>query len=122
PFLPIRGMSLAGRDGRVSSRLSSPIGRVIRRMDFDAALAVNARERGVLVLEGTSVEAITAVDRDRGARVETSRGALHASVVIGADGVGSRVRRAMGLSTGGLRAQVLEVDTEPLAGEAEDIL
>ena len=120
PFLPVHGMSLAGRDGRVCERLSRPIGRVIRRIDFDAALATTARERGVLVLEATTVEAITALDR--GARIETSRGVLQASIVIGADGVGSRVRRAMGLSTSGLRAQVLEVDTEALPGEAEDIL
>jgi flavin-dependent dehydrogenase len=120
PFLPIRGMSLAGRDGRVCERLSHPIGRVIRRMDFDAALAEKARERGVLVLEATSVEALGAWGG--GARLTTSRGELHASIVIGADGVGSRVRRAMGTPTGGLRARVLEVDTEALPGEAGDIL
>ena len=120
PFLPIRGMALAGRDGAATARLDRPIGRVIRRLDFDAALASTARARGVLVLDSTRVEAITA--GDHGARVETSRGAISASIVVGADGVGSRVRRAMGIPVGDHRAQVLEVDTEALPGEVDDVL
>jgi flavin-dependent dehydrogenase len=120
PFVPIHGMSLAGRDGRVAARLDCPLGRVIRRMDFDAALAATVRKRGVFVLEGTRVEAITRVGG--GARIDTCRGALQASIVLGADGVGSRVRRAMGVPAGELRAQVLEVDTERLPGEPEDVL
>jgi menaquinone-9 beta-reductase len=120
PALPIRGMSLAGSDGRVTARFDRPLGQVIRRMDFDASLAGTVRARGVLVLEATRVEAITALDH--GARIDTSRGAIHASIVVGADGVGSRVRRAMGIPTGDLRAQVLEVDTERLPGEPDDLL
>ncbi len=120
PFLPIHGMSLAGAGGVVTARLDRPIGRVIRRFDFDAALAATARQRGVLVLEATTVEAITPLGR--GALIETSRGAIQASIVVGADGVGSRVRRAMGTPTGELRARVLEVDTERLPGEADDVL
>lgn len=121
-FLPIRGMSLAGPGGVVTARLDGPIGRVIRRLDFDAALAATARQRGVLVLEATTVEAITPLDRGARIEIETSRGPIHASIVIGADGVGSRVRRAMGTPTGELRARVLEVDTERLPGEADDVL
>lgn len=120
PFLPVHGMSLAGRDGRVAARLARPLGRVIRRMDFDAALAATVRDRGVLVLEATRVDALT--DAADGVRLETSRGLIQASIVIGADGVGSRVRRAMGVPTGDLRAQVLEVDTERLPGEPDDVL
>ena len=120
PSLPIHGMSLSGREGRVAARLDRPLGRVIRRMDFDAALAVKVRERGVLVLEATRVDDVIQVEG--GARVDTCRGPIHASIVLGADGVGSRVRRAMGVPAGELRAQVLEVDTERLPGEAEDEL
>lgn len=120
PSLPIRGMSLAGREGRVAARFDGSLGRVIRRMDFDAGLAVKVRERGVLVLEATRVDEVTQVEG--GARVETCRGPIQASIVLGADGVGSRVRRAMGVSAGELRAQVLEVDTEGLPGEADDVL
>jgi menaquinone-9 beta-reductase len=120
PSLPVHGMSLAGRGGRVAARFERALGRVIRRMDFDAGLAVKVRERGVLVLEATRVEEVTRVEG--GARVETCRGPIQASIVLGADGVGSRVRRAMGVPPGELRAQVLEVDTERLPGEADDML
>ncbi|MEP7123874.1 MAG: FAD-dependent monooxygenase [Byssovorax sp.] len=120
PFLPIRGMALAGRDATARARLDRPIGRVIRRIDFDAALAATARARGIRVVDGTRVE--TVVAGSRGVRIATSRGAIAASLVIGADGVGSRVRRAMGVPVGDLRAQVLEVDTERLPGEPDDEL
>jgi len=36
---------------------------------------------------------------------------------VGADGVGGAVRRAAGFSRGRLRAQAVEVDTEPVAGD-----
>jgi hypothetical protein len=85
--------------------------------DFHAALAVTARARGILALEAIRVEAITA--DSRGAQIETSPGAIPASIVVI---VGSRVRRAMGVSLGDLRAQALEVDTERLPGEPHDEL
>jgi flavin-dependent dehydrogenase len=44
---------------------------------------------------------------------------IHAAVVVGADGVGGIVRRTMGLSRGTLCAQVIEVDTEPVAGDVD---
>jgi flavin-dependent dehydrogenase len=56
---------------------------------------------------------------DGGAIVETLRGPLRARVVVGADGVGSVVRKTMGLGAGKLRAQVLEIDTEPVAGDRD---
>ena len=67
--------------------------RVVRRREFDAALAWAARERGVVLREA---EHVVQVARDRdGVRVETGHGSHWAPVVIGADGSGSLVRRAL---------------------------
>jgi len=90
-------------------RPGPPIGRVVRRLRFDHALALRVAALGVIIDEGTAVRSVEE-DGDR-VRVLTNQGELHAEVVVGADGVGSRVRRAMGLHAGGLRAAVLEVDT-----------
>lgn len=115
PFVPIDGVSFRGRHGTVEARVGG-IGRVVRRIEFDQALADIARHRGVKVEEDVRVESID--DAPPGAAaVRTSRGELRASVVVGADGVGSVVRRSMGLSAGTLRAQVLELDTEVLPSD-----
>jgi menaquinone-9 beta-reductase len=111
PGAPIDGVSFRGADAEVTAA-PGRIGRVVRRTDLDAALAKAARSRGVEVREGVRVDAIT--DTGEGAVVETSAGPMRARVVVGCDGVGSVVRKALGLGLGRLRAQVVEVDTEPV--------
>ena len=116
PSVPIRGMSFRGKDEERSAFVA-PIGRVVRRIEFDAALAEIARARGVRIVEEAKVER---VEQDGArARVTTSKGAFEARVVVGADGVGSVVRKAMGLGAGTMRAQVLELDTEQVPGERD---
>ena len=44
-----------------------------------------------------------------GVTLETPHGSMRAKVVIGADGVGSIVRRTLGLAAGSLTAQVVEL-------------
>lgn len=88
------------------------IGRVVRRIEFDHELARCAMQRKIRVLEGTRVGNITRTSR--GFEVETSAGVFVTRVLIGADGVQSVVRRALGFSPGAYRAQALEVDTEPV--------
>ena len=67
--------------------------RVVRRREFDARLARAVRERGVDVREG---ERAVHVARDgAGVRIETGRRTYWAPVVVGADGSGSVVRRAL---------------------------
>ena len=73
------------------------------------------RARGVEVRDGVRVDAVK--DHGAGAQVETSAGSVRARVVVGCDGVGSVVRRTLGIGTGRLRAQVVEVDTEPVRGD-----
>jgi len=115
PFAPIDGVSFRGRHGRLEARVEG-IGRVVRRIEFDHALARIARARGVKIEEDVKVESIE--DATPGeATLRTSKGDLRAAVVVGADGVGSVVRRSMGLSPGTLRAQVLELDTEVLPAD-----
>ncbi len=115
PFAPIDGVSFRGRHGRLEARVEA-IGRVVRRIEFDHALARIARARGVKIEEDVKVESIE--DAPPGdATLRTSKGDLRAAVVVGSDGVGSVVRRSMGLSAGTLRAQVLELDTEVLPAD-----
>ncbi len=114
PSVPIAGMSFRAPAGERTERVGG-IGRVVRRLEFDHALASHAAQAGVRIEEGARVTAVEPIDG--GARVTTSRGELLARAVVGADGVGSVVRRALGLGRGRLRAQVLEVDTEAVPGD-----
>lgn len=115
PSAVVNGLSVRTMEGEHVSRLSSPIGRVVRRAEFDHALAEVARARGVRIFEGTRV---TELARDaRGVRLSTDAGEVRARAVIGADGVGSFVRRALGVPRGAWTAQVVEVDTEHASGD-----
>ena len=86
--------------------------RVVRRREFDAALARAARERGVELREDERVVAL-ARDGD-GVRVETDRGTYWSRAVVGADGSGSLVRRALVPGDGGVVARAVMTDV-PLA-------
>ncbi len=65
---------------------------VIRREDFDADLVAQAREAGVLVVEGEGIRSYET--KAEGVEVRTSLGrTLRAKVLVGADGAASRVRK-----------------------------
>lgn len=98
--------------------LSGPIGRVVRRIEFDEALSRIARSRGIALFEGTPLTRVEWLSGG-GCALATPAGSVKARVVVGADGVGSVVRRAMSLPFGMLRAQVVEVDTELAAPSDE---
>lgn len=119
PDVPVDGLALTFPAGRVQRSVGA-IGRVVRRLDFDAELLRLARARGVRVEEHVHV---TALHRDaHGVTLETSAGPRRATTVIGADGVGSVVRRALGFPRGALHAQAVEVDTEPVAEDDAALL
>jgi flavin-dependent dehydrogenase len=89
---------------------------VVRRIEFDHALAKIAMERGICVRQGAAVRAVDATADS--VRVTLADGeVLETRVVVGADGVGGVVRRAIGLPGGKLRAQVVELDTEEVPGD-----
>jgi len=90
-------------------------GAVVRRIEFDHALARAAIARGVDVRDGCEVARVEV--GDGGVAVETPGGALRARAVVGADGVAGVVRRQAGFPRGELRAQVAELDTEGAAAD-----
>jgi flavin-dependent dehydrogenase len=116
PGVDIDGMSVRVAGGERVARVRG-IGRVVRRIELDAGIAKLARERGVEIVEDAKVERVE--PHADGASVESSAGVFEARVVVGCDGVGSVVRKAIGLGAGALRAQVLELDTEPTKDDRE---
>ena len=89
---------------------------VVRRVEFDHALAREAIARGIAVRDGCPVARI-AIGDDR-VEIETAAGeVLRARAVVGADGVAGVVRRQAGFARGELRAQVVELDTEAAPGD-----
>jgi menaquinone-9 beta-reductase len=119
PHAPATGISRVLPRGKLAAR-TRHIGRVVRRIEFDHRLAEIAKARGIRVADGVKVTSLE--PHSEGIRLGTDGGELRAKVVLGADGVGSMVRKAMGLGAGTWRAQVLEVDTEAGPGEADDLL
>lgn len=118
---------MAGHAVRTSTGLSvarpGGVGRVVRRSEYDAALADVARARGIRVEDGCKVLSVGRRDQRQTIPVETERGTIHAVALVGADGVGSIVRRAIGAKANGLRARVIEVDTPPVESDlARDLL
>jgi flavin-dependent dehydrogenase len=85
-------------------------GVVVRRVEFDHALARAAIARGIEVRDGTPVTAID-IHADH-VIVTTATETYRAKAIVGADGVGGIVRRAAGFARHALRAQVCELDTE----------
>lgn len=92
------------------------LGRVVRRIEFDHALARQVTARGIEVIDGCGVEQISFTDD--GVQVTTTTGpGFTARVLVGADGVGGVVRRQCGFPRGALRAQAVELDTEGLPAD-----
>jgi flavin-dependent dehydrogenase len=97
---------------RRTVRLPRPV-EVVRREEFDADLAAQARQLGIEIREGEGVAGL-AVDRSAGfvaVTTTTGRG-LRARVLVGADGAGSVVRRHLGGGGQPLRLARLELRVE----------
>jgi len=123
PSAVVRGISVTAGARTLVTRVAggAPIGRIVRRIEFDAALADQVRAKGVRIFEGARVSALEV--EASSVRLETPRGDVRARVIVGADGVGSYVRRAMGLPRGPILAQVVEVDTPPASDDpAPDLI
>jgi geranylgeranyl reductase family protein len=69
---------------------------IVRRCEFDADLVAQARARGIEIVSGEGLSAFEVDGRAGLVRLTTSAGrTLTARVLVGADGAGSRVRRAL---------------------------
>jgi flavin-dependent dehydrogenase len=89
--------------------------RVVRRRELDAMLAWAARDRGVELREGEHVREI-ARDGD-GVRVVTDARTYWARAVVGADGSGSQVRRALVPGGDGIVARAIMTDVPVAASD-----
>ncbi len=119
PRVVVRGMSFGMAGDRWALR-EDDLGVVVRRSEFDHALAKEAIARGVEVRDGVKVTGIER--RAEGLRIETSAGVIEARAVVGADGVAGVVRRAAGFPRGRRRAQAIEVDTDVVPQDVPDAL
>lgn len=122
PHMPVRGLSVRAQGKTFMVRRDGPvIGRVVRRIEFDQALAEQVRARKIQIRDGVKVENVVA--NAESVRVSTSEGEIRARVIVGADGVGSVVRRVLGFPRGTFMAQAMEVDTGfSLADGQRDVL
>ena len=75
------------------SRNGDVLATVIRRDQFDSMLARAATEAGIEIAQRTRVLGVT--QDAGGVRVSTDGGIFEAQILVGADGSGSRVRRAV---------------------------
>ena len=95
PHVPCGRGRIAYRRRARDVALGRPVD-IVRRREFDADLVAQARARGIEIAAG---EGLAAFDVDAGAgavRVTTTAGRrLTARVLVGADGAGSRVRKAL---------------------------
>jgi geranylgeranyl reductase family protein len=91
-------------------RTNAGIAWAVMRTKFDALLAQHAADAGAQVRDA---QPVTRIDFDEtGATVATKGETLRAAFVIGADGVNSIVRRAMGLPAHRRMAVALEAEME----------
>lgn len=120
PSVPLSGLVYAAC-GRTTEVREASIGRVVRRLEFDAELARLSAARGIRVREGVCVRDVRVSPALPEIVLDSS--VIRARVLVGADGVGSLVRRRMGLGASRYYAQAIEVDTEPVESDpARDLI
>lgn len=91
--------------------------RVVRRREFDHALARAAVDRGMRLCSGDAVIGCARVGGR--VRLQTTAGEVTASAVVAADGAQSGVRRALGLGDDTRLARLIEVVTPVADAERE---
>ena len=114
PSVDVTTLSMRSAHGSAVASVPT-LGRVVRRAEYDHALARAAQARGIRIMQNVKVDRL---ERSRaGYELTTSDGDLRARVVVGADGVTGITRRAVGLRASRYRAQVIELDTSPVASD-----
>jgi len=113
------GRVVYGREVRTVT-LARPVD-VVRREDFDADLVAQARERGIVILEGEGVASFQVEHQGHGhqrcVQVTTSTGRhLTSKILVGAEGAASLVREAVRGSRRGNQRQPLRLFRLELEG------
>ncbi|MGB8644682.1 MAG: FAD-dependent monooxygenase [Anaerolineae bacterium] len=108
PAFPIHNARLVFEDLTFTIRWPNAF-RIVRREEFDMALAREAQARGVELHEGVTVRDL-AREAD-GVTLLTDRGEYRARMVIGADGSNSVVRTRLGLGHSDRTARLIEILT-----------
>lgn len=96
--VPLERLTLVNDDVRIdatSAGLAEQPGLCVRRVTMDALLVEAAGAAGAQVRTGSRVTGLI-TDDDRVTGVQTSAGAVHASIVVGADGRHSTVASCVG--------------------------
>ncbi len=102
--------------GDVSYSGEQPVCTIIRRDQFDAMLAKHAKAAGLEILEDCRVESVT-LEPD-GVLVRSNNGDFHSTILVGADGSGSRVRRCLSDSEDAIgRALMLDIEVDPATAQ-----
>ncbi|MCC6215023.1 MAG: NAD(P)/FAD-dependent oxidoreductase [Polyangiaceae bacterium] len=117
PGVIVTGVAYRARGRERVVREPGPVGRVVRRLEWDHALARAVVARGAVLVEEAPVDTVRVASGH--AEVSWRGGAVRARAVVGADGVGSVVRKhALGPIEPKWYAQAVEVDTPEVEGDA----
>ena len=128
PTIPIRAIRVRhGESVGEHVAAGAALGAVVRRDQFDAALARESVRRGATLFEGRRLTALArtgdrwtlSLEGERAAASDRGEGlaTLEARVVVGADGTGSAVRRLVGLAEEGPRARLIVLETAAVDGD-----
>lgn len=117
PNVPVTAVRVRHRKDVCEHREDEPLGVVVERAVFDAALAHEAAARGATLFEEHRLIALGGnqmIFEHNGVRREVT-----AQAIVGADGTGSAVRRLCGFDESGPRARLVVVETE--SGHHDDL-
>jgi flavin-dependent dehydrogenase len=108
PSMPIHAAEFRYRGKRFYWRQRNFF-RVVRRHEFDAALANAARQRGMILHEREALCDFTTIHD--GLEIETEHGTYRAQALVGADGTLSVVRTKMGIHEKARMSRLIEILT-----------
>ena len=119
PFVPIHGVRVRYGEA-VTEHRRRGMGVVIRRDEFDHSLWRAAGRAGATLRDG---EKVTRIERHGDSWVvHTDRARHRARVLVGADGTGSVVRKALGFPEHRKKGRLYVLETEPRAAHETEPL
>lgn len=114
PFVTMRGVRVL--DGDACGETFAPMGIVVRRSEFDAALLGVAKGEGVDVRDGDGLKAIERVTG--GFRLTTTGGdVLTARLLAACDGAGSTSRKLLGIREAERKGHLYVLETKPVPAD-----